>query len=474
MTLAGIYARISRDDEHTELGVTRQIADCQQEAERRGWDVVQVYSDNDVSANGQKPREEFDRMFAAAKAGRINALVCWDADRLSRSPKENEQIIDLADATGLQLANVGGEIDLSSPQGRMTFRIKGAVARHEIEQSSRRIRRKFDERAAGGLPHGMTAYGYRRVVEYDEHGQRAGSRDEIDTGQARVIRDVADRLLAGESLRSLARDMSERGDLSPRGTPWSSTTLRQVMLRDRNAGLRRHRGAVVGKAAWEPILSEDKHMAVVALLTDPDRRQSRGSARRHLLTGLLVCGNCGEDNFRVIAEHTRQDGKHQAPRYQCGSCFKVSRMQTVVDEYVEAVVVARLSRPDALAALTGGQPNRTKQLRADVEGLEARLSLAADQFADGAITADQLRRITAKIRGHVDSAKAEIAACSPSPALDMAGSEAAVRWDHAPLDVRRAIIDALLTVTITGVGRGNGRSTAVEDSVVIEWKGARL
>jgi len=472
MTTAGIYARISRDDEHTGLGVARQVEDCRREALRRGWDVSQVYDENDTSASGRQARPEFERMLSDAKAGRISALVCWDADRLSRSPRENETIIDLADTTGLQLANVGGEVDLSSPQGRMTFRIKGAVARHEIEQSSRRIRRKSDERAANGLPHGMAAYGYRRVVEYDDSGRRVSAHDEVDPAEARVIQDVADRLLAGESLRSVARQISEQGDLSPRGLPWSSTTLRQVMLRDRNAGLRRHRGAVVGKAAWEPILTEDVHLAVVALLTDPERRQSKGSIRQHLLTaGLAVCGRCGEANFRVVGAWVSSYGKHQSPRYQCASCYRVTRKQSVVDEYVEAVVLARLARPDAVAALASGQPERAQQLRADVDGLEARLAIAADQFADGGITGDQLRRISAKVKEQITLAKAEMAACSPSPGLlDMAGADAKGRWERAPLDVKRAVIDTLMTVTIHGIGSGHGRATPVDQSVAIEWR----
>jgi DNA invertase Pin-like site-specific DNA recombinase len=47
---AGIYARISDDREQTQLGVNRQVADCEQRAEERGWEVVECYIDNDLSA----------------------------------------------------------------------------------------------------------------------------------------------------------------------------------------------------------------------------------------------------------------------------------------------------------------------------------------------------------------------------------------------------------------------------------------
>lgn len=455
-TRAAIYARISRDDDDTGLGVARQIDDCAREAERRGWTVAEVYTDNDVSASGRKPRPEFDRLLAAVRARQIGAVVCWDPDRLSRSPRENETIIDLADSTGLQLANVGGEVDLSTPQGRMTFRIKGAVARHEIEQSSRRIKRKFDERAAEGLPHGMAAFGYRRIE----------GRDVIDPEQADLIRATARRLLAGESLRSIAADLTTKGRLSPRGLPWSSTSLRQVMLRDRNAGLRRHRGEVIGNAAWEAILSPETHLAVLALLRDPARRSAKGSTRVHLLSGLAVCGACGERSFRVSS------GSTQARRYQCRSCLKVARKQEPVDDYIEAVTIARLGQPDAVEALASGSPERVGELRERIDGLEARLSEAADQFAEGAISGAQLRRISARLREQIDAGRLEITRVMPRPGIaDIAGNDADQRWAEANIDMRRLIIDTLMVVTIKGVGAGHGRDP-IEDGIDIEWKGA--
>ena len=127
---AGIYARISKDD-GSALGVGRQIEDCTAEAERRGWTIVDRYVDNNVSASKTKPRPEYERMLDDVRAGVIDAVIVWDVDRLTRKPAELETFIDLADRHGLSLASVGGEIDLATPQGRLTARIKGSVARHE-------------------------------------------------------------------------------------------------------------------------------------------------------------------------------------------------------------------------------------------------------------------------------------------------------------------------------------------------------
>jgi site-specific DNA recombinase len=59
VTRAGIYVRISRDPEGEALGVDRQERDCKKLVKRRGWEVADTYSDNDITATGRKPRPEW-------------------------------------------------------------------------------------------------------------------------------------------------------------------------------------------------------------------------------------------------------------------------------------------------------------------------------------------------------------------------------------------------------------------------------
>jgi DNA invertase Pin-like site-specific DNA recombinase len=93
---AGIYVRISRAADGSTLGLERQEPPCRALCERNGWEAAEVYSDNDLSAfNGHRPG--YQRLLADAKAGRIGAIVAWDADRLTRQPIENEDLIDLAE-----------------------------------------------------------------------------------------------------------------------------------------------------------------------------------------------------------------------------------------------------------------------------------------------------------------------------------------------------------------------------------------
>jgi DNA invertase Pin-like site-specific DNA recombinase len=197
---AAIYVRISRDSAGQGLGVMRQRVDCEALAMRLGWVVVEVYEDNDVSATMRKPRPAYERMMRAVGAGHVKAVVVWDVDRLTRTPRELEDVIDHADRVGLQLASVGGDIDLATEQGRMMARMKGTVARYEIEQARRRLKAKHHELAVSGKHNGPRPFGW------DFNDDRSLS---INPAEAAVIRECAERLLAGEGIWKLARDLND-------------------------------------------------------------------------------------------------------------------------------------------------------------------------------------------------------------------------------------------------------------------------
>ena len=460
---AAIYARISKDTEGTELGVTRQQEDCAREAERRGWEVVARYVDNDVSATRKKPRPEYQRMLRDIKSGHIQAVAVWSMDRLTRTPRELEDIIDLADRQGLALANVGGNTDLSTPEGRVFARNLGAFAKYETDNLSKRLRRTFQQKAEKGEPHGYAPYGYERVEKANV----------IVPEQAAIIRECADRVLALESLRSVVTDLNARGVHGPKAEKWNSTILRQILLRPTNAGLRQYQGKVIGAAfAAEPILDVDTFERLTSLLTDPSRRSNHvGPGYKYLLSGVAICGRCGGAMRRQIGHtHTnKQTGKTKTapPSYNCSECFRVRRSQELVDAWVRRVIIDRLSRPDAGRLFRTGNSEAVKEHEKQLAAIDRKLDAAADQFADDTITGAQLKRITARLR--LERAKVERLrdAARPQTALArVVGGDVAGKWDALPIEVQREAVQTLMTVTINPSGSGKKFDP---DDIAIHW-----
>src|SRR5215218_9436478 len=144
---AAVYTRISQDRISQDrtgagLGVERQETDCRAFAERLGWTIVAVHSDNDVSAYSGKPRPGYRALLADLRAGVADAVVCWHIDRLHRSPTELEEYITVCEPRGVPTQTVkAGPLDLASASGRMVARQLGAVSRFESEHHSERARR---------------------------------------------------------------------------------------------------------------------------------------------------------------------------------------------------------------------------------------------------------------------------------------------------------------------------------------------
>jgi hypothetical protein len=255
------------------------------------------------------------------------------------------------------------------------------------------------------------------------------------------------------SLTAIVADLNARGARTSTGRPWRPTELRRALVRPRNAGLMVHRGQVVGPAGWPPILDEATWRGVCAVLGDPGRRTNTTVARRWLLSGLAVCGVCG-DPVKSFSASTRR--RNTKPVYTCRSGKHVVRDAAACDQFVTQVILERLSRPDARELLVPDQQADTAALHARDTALRERLVELGRLYGDGVIDAPQLQAATASIRTQRERITAELAAASRGSVLaGVADAPDPARvWEGLDLSRRRAIVDVLCTVTILPARRG--------------------
>ena len=140
-----------RTNEATLPGLTARSRTASSSSPSTGWDLADVYVDNDVSAYSGRPRPQYRRLCEDIKAGGIDVVVAWHPDRLHRRPIELEEFINLIEAHHVGVHTItAGYWDLSNPSGKLVARNLGAVARYESEHKSERITRKMAERAQEG------------------------------------------------------------------------------------------------------------------------------------------------------------------------------------------------------------------------------------------------------------------------------------------------------------------------------------
>ena len=430
------------------LAVERQREVCEALCAARGWEVVGSYADNSVSAYSGKARPAYRDMLADVAAGRVDVVVAWKQDRLVRRTRD---LLDLADA-GVRFVTADGEVDLTTASGRMLGTMLAAVAQGEVETKGERQRLAAAQAARAGKPAGGG-----RPFGFEPGGLT------VRPAEAELIRAGYRSLLAGSSLRAIAATWHLAGARTSRGGRWRPDSVRGVLLRARYAGLRSHRGEVVGPGQWPPLVPEATWRAAVALLSDPGRRTAPDNRRRYPLSGLATCGLCD-----ALVDTGRT--QHGTRTYKCSATRHLAVAAAPVEEYVGAVVVARLGRADAAGLLAEQGPD-TGGLAEQGMALRARLHELAELYAEGAVTASQLSTATAGIRGRLDEverASADAGRVRLLGALVGAEDVQAV-WGRLDVDTRRAVIAELLSVRLLSPGRG--ARTFRPATVEIAWRG---
>lgn len=461
-----IYVRISEDRAGAGLGVARQEQDCRELAERRGWVVHDVYVDNDTEAFSGKPRKQWLRLVEDVHAGRVQAIVCWHPDRLTRTPRENEDVIDLADRYQVRLGNVTGEIDLSTPAGRLIFRQFGAYARYESEHKSERQKRANKQIAERGELHagGRRCYGYTRNGDIIEE-------------EAEHLREALRRLLTGESLRSVIRDFTDRGIRTTNGKTWGPVTLKRILTNPRLVGKRVHKGSVVADGNWEPILDEGDQQRLTAMLNSPSRRTSMRNTRvrRYLLTGGLIrCGLCGEP-LQAQPSNSGRPGYVCRPDATGKGCGRIRIAAEGIDQDVAERVLGRLASPTVRRRLTAQvqvSPESGALLTDQLGDLEQRLVQLGEDYAEGLIGRTEFHAARNRVQMRIDETRQAVARAAEVESLPSAGSatELAAWWENASLERRHDLIATLIDHISIGSTRRRGFNGYDPDRVTFIWR----
>ena len=454
MSRAVIYARQSLDRSGEGAAVDRQVADCRELAARRGWTVVDVLIDNDVSASTGKARPGYTRLLEMMRAGAVDNIVVWHVDRLTRRLIDLEEIIGICEATHVRLATVTGDLDLSTDTGRMLARILASVARGEVERKGARQRRANRQRAENGKGRWT-----RRPFGYDREGDRVF----IVEAEAVALKAAARDVLAGRSLGSIAQAWNAAGIKTTTGSTWTTSQLRRVLLNPRIAGRSIYNGTDLGRGEWAPILDPEMHGKVEARLLEPGRRTAFNTSARHLLSGIAECGVCGSPMYGS----PMKAGERRWMVYRCPA-YHVTRRMDLVDDVVVGTVLARLALPDALALLTPDED--VDALRGQATDLRDRRDTLAALLADGLLSPAAVRVQAGKLAKDLDGIEGRIAAAlGDNPAAALAGAaDVEAAWAGLPLQSRRAVIRTLMTVTVLPAGKG---ARFTPEQVRIEWKG---
>ncbi|ALC07133.1 hypothetical protein CDES_14040 [Corynebacterium deserti GIMN1.010] len=461
MTKAYTYARISADYSQDEHGVTSQLRQCHQYAERHGWEIGKDYIDNDISAYSGAARPAFEQLIHDMEAGLIPILICWDIDRLGRRIKDLHRIVEAASKNKTQIITINaGAFDLTSASGEMHVYLLGTFAQFESRHLSERAKASQHDRALRGLWRGgPIPYGYKPLGK---------GVLEINEEHAQWLRQWREWLLAGDSIMSMLRRTKAAVPEDHPLQKMNAYVIRKRLSNPATAGLLVEHGEVTGKASWEPIFTESEHQDILAILRDPSRRTSQGNERKHQGSGVYACQSCGSK----MSTHKHPHKKGQR-RYKCrNDCTQID--QDPVDALVDEVIIQYLSIPEntLFAGRDDETSKRVEELRNERLALVRRKDDLGVLFAEGAIDTGQLTSGSKSIQDQIaviDRRLSAIGESNPVVDLSLDADNVRERWHSLDADKRALVISELLTVEIVKAKRG-GSYGPPESRVRIGWK----
>ncbi len=463
---AAAYQRISFDKAGDEHGVANQLADQNRVAEARGYEIVLTESDNDISALTGKHRPGYERIMAAAKRGEIDVILVFQTSRFWRNRRERAEGIEILRKAGVSLiATKGPSLDMSTAYGRAMAGLLGEFDTMESEVKAERQQLANREAAeAGKARKGMPRpFGWK------------ADRITREPAEAEAVADGCRAIVAGGTVAGVTRDWNRRGLRShqaPFGpipeNAWSRSAVRQILMNPRNAGIAVYRGTEVGQGEWEPVVPEATWRAMAQILGSKERKPTQGV--RSLLGGIGLCW-CG--NY-VTASHSA----HGLPSYRCNqesrrnrSGVHVAVKSEQVDEAIGRLVVARLSMADAADLIAPAAKGDVSALRDEAMGIRDRLARLGSLFALGQIDEADLTGGRAKGEARLAEIEAQLADLGRESVLAplVAAQDVAAAWEALGTDRKRAVVDALMVVTLHPSGRG-ARVFNPDKVISVEWR----
>jgi site-specific DNA recombinase len=447
----GIYARTSRQEGDDDGSIPVQVADCRERAEEEGWDVLDMYVDPGISGWRRRVRPEYERLYTDAEAGRIDAVLCRDYERLLRNDKEGARWLDLHESSGFRHFKFAdeGDIDLGRARDRKDWKERVASAVYYSDRLSEKIKKTKRRQIVDGQYTG----GEREPFGFHRSG--AGELD-VEPSESATLHDAVSRLARGETATRICREWNAAGAQTSRGARWRPQTLRRTLLSDHLTGAR----------GYPRLLSDEEAAVARSALASEDRRAGRPSGRRAPLVGFVYCGECG--------------GKMMTGggAYRCsvshGGCGGTSVKMEPLNEYV---VIRAAKRWKPRGRRQAPETKETRALIEELRRLETRSDEIADGLASGSLTVgmagEATKRVEQRRRELTEQLSHALPAPRTRPSIQPGDLEAAVAaWQSLALEGVAVVRDVLSQVLDRVVvyrreQRGRGFDAA---RVKLEWK----
>lgn len=495
-----LYTRVSSDDSDDERSCDEQEADMRGDVAvyvqrmREPLAIVAALRDPNVPASrySTKDRPDWFRMLQMMRDDQVKVVGFWEMSRATRRLTEWAQFADLAEDKGTHVFLRGRMYDCANPSdmGYLTDLVTRGI--QEVAQTRERVQRAVRNQAERGRPGGKPVFGLRSVYD-DRTGalinhfpdEEPWPRPNGPWTQAGLVREAVSRVLSGESLWSITADWNSQGIPASKGGKWETSSLKQILISTSIMGKRTHHGVLIDDGGWKGVISKKEFYDLQDIFSrtkGQGRQRDRNAGLKYYFSSVVKCGVCGEWAYPgKVAKKTALVFRCPTKPGRRGGC--VTRTISRLEEHIEALLVAELSRPDIMMRFE--KPVDEEQVARDqgrISELRAQEQEALSQSlvpGPGRLPVMDLMRIRASLAQEREMLQARVDAAGgrgvPQSLRHVVGGGPGLvlgRWRELSVEQKRSLLrDVTDSVHLLPVGLVGRRKLMPSESVDIRFVG---
>ena len=446
-----LYPRVSGHEQEDNYSIPEQIERMKKYCDAKDWTVYKIYTDS-VYTGASMDRPGLQAMIKDCEAGKIDMVLVYKLDRLSRSQKDTLYLIeDVFEKHDVGFTSMTENFDTSTPHGKFIVGILAVFAQLEREKIRERTMIGKQARAAEGKWHGSNwiPIGY----DYEDGHLKVNEYEKMQ------ILEIVDLVLKGTPFRTTANLMNSRG-LTHKYGVWDAKAVKRVL------GNKLYLGYIKDndthhKGLHEPILDQETFDAIQEILEA--RKEKYGTVyKKHksLLAGFIFCKHCG-------GRYGRQtNGKGGLSYYSCYSrnksqpkmvkdpnCKNKSYTAVELDDIVTSEIKKLAVDPEYVNTVRQNKPKndvneKIKSITSEIEKINSQISKMMDLYSMGSIDMDVISTKVAELNKTKTALQKELDSMSVPKEDEMTVKQiqsiASAMDDALELEDKRNIIQSLI------------------------------
>jgi len=381
--LADIYTRVSTEDQAREgFSLPEQKERLEAYCKFNNYEIVEYYTDAGISAKTGNHRPEFERMLEDGRNGKINIIVALKLDRITRSIKDWESLIDYSDKYKVELAFVNDQIDTTSANGKLVSRLLMSVSQNEIERTSERTKIGLAGAIKVGNIPNKAPFGYKHV----------NKKLVIDPLTKDEVIRIFNLYYEGNSYQTIANIFNNEKVFGK--TNWCDSTILRILTNEIYKGDFVHGRKTSNPTYYENVVEPLVSKELWEECQVQKRKNSRNYKRdkEYLFLQKLRCPKCG----RILGGNaTRKKSGKVYYYYQCNTC-KITIKETKIEDSVKHLLADILEYDNVvneffLPVLKSKIENPKEELEKELKNLNKKKERIRKAYIDSIFTEEEYK-----------------------------------------------------------------------------------